>query len=118
MKANHEEADTHIVLHCIHTEANTIVVSSRDTDVLLPLLTYFKLINCTYLWMEEGTLKNPKYIPVHDIYRKLASNQVDSMLAFHAITGCDTVSHLAAHSKTTEWKIFQSSSDFLLHQGC
>ena len=35
LKANHEEADTHIVLHCIHTEANTIVVSCWDTDVLL-----------------------------------------------------------------------------------
>ena len=28
-----------------------------------------------------------------------------------------SVSHLAGHSKTTEWKIFQSSSDLLLQLG-
>ena len=68
LKANHEETDTCIVLHCIHTEAYTIVVSCLDTDVLLLLLADFEFINCIYLWMKAGTLKNPKYTPVHDIH--------------------------------------------------
>ena len=38
LKSDHEEADTRLILHCIHTHMNTIVVSVLDTDVLLLLL--------------------------------------------------------------------------------
>ncbi|KAG1701751.1 Serine/threonine-protein kinase Chk2 [Nymphon striatum] len=38
-QANHEEADTQVVLHCMHSTADCIVVSSRDTDAENILLT-------------------------------------------------------------------------------
>ena len=34
LSANHEEADTRLILHCIHAHMETIVVAVRDTDVL------------------------------------------------------------------------------------
>ena len=40
LRANHEEADTRLILHCIHAHMETIVVAVRDTDVLLLLLAY------------------------------------------------------------------------------
>ena len=49
LKSNHEETDTRLVLHCIHTESKTIVVSSRDTDVFLLLLLFFPHFKCQEL---------------------------------------------------------------------
>ena len=40
-EAKHEEADTRIILHCIRSEARTIVVAARDTDILILLLAHF-----------------------------------------------------------------------------
>lgn len=34
-KADHEEADTRTVLHCMHIDADCVIVSAQDTDVLL-----------------------------------------------------------------------------------
>ena len=41
LEARHEEADTRIVLHCVNSHAASIVVSARDTDVLVLLLAHF-----------------------------------------------------------------------------
>lgn len=99
MKSNHEEADTRIVLHCIHTNAKTIVVSARDTDILILLLAHYKRISCTQLWLKCGTLKKPKYVPVHDTWENLDldDHMYEIIPAFHAITGCDTVSFFLGH---------------------
>ena len=42
LEANHEEADTRIILHCMHTDAHNVVVSARDTDVLVFLVAHFR----------------------------------------------------------------------------
>ena len=36
----------------------------------------------------------------------MAILEVETILSFHAITGCDTVSFFAGHSKKTSWKTF------------
>ena len=97
LKANHEEADTIVVLHCIYTEAEHIVVSAHDTDIAVLLLAHFDKIECKTLWLKSGTYKKPKYIPIHKIRTTLALEQsfLDTIPAFHAITGCDTVSFLS-----------------------
>ena len=41
LRATHEEADTRLVLHAMHNNFKTVVVSSRDTDVLLLLVSHF-----------------------------------------------------------------------------
>lgn len=46
LDAKHEETDTRIVLHCIRSSAATIVVSARDTDVLILLTAYFHMMPC------------------------------------------------------------------------
>lgn len=53
-------------------------------------------------------MKKPKYVPIHTIRDQLnLSDQVyDTMPAFHAITGCDTVSYLSGHSKKSAWDVF------------
>ena len=92
----------------------TIVVSARDTDVLLLLLAHYDRIGCTYLYMKAGTSKDPKYFPVHDIHKLLSDDQVDTLLAFHALTGCDSVSQFSGHGKKTTWQVFKQPITLIL----
>lgn len=119
LQANHEEADTRIVLHCLHCDADKIVVSARDTDVLVQLVALFHKIRCTKLWLRAGTSEKRKYIPVHEIRQKLSFTDpvFETLIPFHAITGCDTVSYIAGISKKTAWKIFTTNNNDLLHLG-
>ena len=57
LSSNHEEADTRLILHAIVCNYKYIVISSRDTDVLVLLLSHFHKTNCKELWMNAGNLK-------------------------------------------------------------
>ena len=94
-----------------------MVVSVRDTDDLVLVLAHYDKMGCTNLLMKAGTSKHPKYVPVHDIRRQVPIEQVSSILAFHAITGCDSVSQLSGHSKKTAWRVFQYHHSNLSHLG-
>ena len=50
LMADHEEADTRLVLHSIHAHFEIVVVAANDTDVLLLLLAHFDGMNCTPLY--------------------------------------------------------------------
>ena len=60
LQAYHEEADTRIVLHCVHSSAEFLVVASPDTDVLILLIAHFGKMKCKQLWLRMGTSKKPK----------------------------------------------------------
>ena len=107
LRADHEEADTRLILHCVHARMETMVVSARDTNVLLLLLAHYDKMGCTRLYMKAGTWKEPKYFPVHAIREVLSADQIDTLLAFHAVTGCDSVSQFCGHGKKTAWQVFQ-----------
>ena len=119
LEGHHEEADTRIVLHCMCTEADTIIVSARDTDVLVLLIAHFNKMRCTKLWMKAGTAKHRKYLPIHTIceHLPLHQNDLEVLIPFHALTGCDTVSHISGHSKKTAWKVFLTDWQLLIHLG-
>ena len=104
----HEEADTRIILHCVHSDADFLVVSCQDTDVFFLLVSHLDKMSCKQLWMRAGTSKKPKYLPIHTIREHLKESipEVETNFPFHAITGCDTVSYFAGHSKKTSWKTF------------
>ena len=107
LMANREEADTRMILHCIHTPVKTVVVSAQDTDVLLLLVAHYDRIGCSNAYLKAGSSKNPQYIPVHDIQKAITDSQVDTLLAFHAITRCDSVSQFSGHGKKKAWQVFQ-----------
>ena len=48
LKAAHEEVDTRLLLHAVHSQFHT-VVSSRDSDVLVPLASHFLRVQCKRL---------------------------------------------------------------------
>ncbi|KAG1676598.1 Gastric triacylglycerol lipase [Nymphon striatum] len=117
LRSDHEEADTKVPLkdHCVHASSQHIVVSARDTDITIILLAHFDSMHCEKLWLKAGTSKKPKYIPIHEIRNTLSFEQpvLDALLAFHAITGCDTVSYLMGHSKKTSWDVFLEHNKLL-----
>ncbi len=50
LRSTHEEADTRLVLHATYSHFETVVVSSRDRDVVLLLVAHFRHIHCDNLW--------------------------------------------------------------------
>ena len=111
----HKEADTRTILHCVRTTATSIVVSAKDTDILVMLIAYFHLMACHRIWMKAGTAKKRKFIQVHGIVEHLQMNPevLEILPCFHALTGSDTTSYLAGHSKKTCWEVFKVHHDLL-----
>ena len=115
--ATHEEADTRLVLHAVHSRYNTVVVSSRDTDVLVLLVSHFSNAQCEHLWVISGTAKSRRYIPIDAVFSKLPRGSATTLLPFHALTGCDTTSYIANHTKTSSWKVFKENHQLLINLG-
>ena len=83
-------------------------MACQDTDVFCLLIARIDKMRCKQLWMKAGTSKKPKYLPIHTIRERMKSSvsKIETILSFYAITGCDTVSFFAGHSKKTAWKAF------------
>ena len=105
LRATHEEADTRLIGHCVNSSLNNIVVSARDTDVVLLLVAHVPYIACPNLYMMFGTAKNRKYFNVRAIHENLPAGSVSALLPFHALTGCNTTSFIRSHSKKSAWKV-------------
>ena len=70
--------------------------------------------------IRAGTSKKPRYLPIHTICERLKKTiipEVEAILPFHAITGCNTVSYFAGHSKKTSWKTFTEHHMLLRNRG-
>ncbi|XP_031342147.1 uncharacterized protein LOC116180846 [Photinus pyralis] len=112
--STHEEADTRMVLHTVHAEADNAVVLVRDTDVLLLYVHHFAKMKPSKVWIMSGTARDRNFIPIHDICEKLSPEQKHNLLAFHAITGCDSTSKIASITKRNAWKFFKGHTCSLL----
>ena len=60
-----------------------------------------------------GTAKKRKFFPVHKVFQLLQPEIIQSILSFHALTGCDTTSYIAGHTKHSAWKVLQHHSELL-----
>ena len=58
LEADHEEADTRLIVHCIHAHMDSMVVYVRDTNVLVLLLAHYDKMRCTNLLVKAGTSKH------------------------------------------------------------
>ena len=94
-----EEADAQMALHASEAKSRgyeRIIVKISDTDVLLLLIAFYHRIS-KEVWMKAGTSKTCHYIAGHDV--QYQDEVKDTLLAFHAITGCHTTSQLHGISK-------------------
>ena len=77
LRATHEEADTRLVLRALNCPFEVLVVSSKDTDVLVMLLAHFPNMQCEHLWMRSGTAKQHKDIPIRETFNNLLRGAVE-----------------------------------------
>ena len=67
--------------------------------------------------MKAGTSNAPNYVPVLEIRMLLYIDLVDTLLSFHAITECDSVSQFSGHDKKTTWAVFKQHYTDLIGLG-
>lgn len=65
LTANHEEADTRIILHVLSAKMSGYF-RCIDNDVLV-LLVHLKIYFTPEVWMKAGRGENLRYIPVNEI---------------------------------------------------
>ena len=67
------------------------MIRTVDTDVMIIAISMFQHLGISELWIAFGTGKNFRYVPIHDIVKKLGPTKARSLIAFHAFTGCHWV---------------------------
>ena len=86
----------------------------RHTDILLLLVAHLPNLSPVF-WMFTGTAEKKLYIPVNQIC--ISEEKRSSLLAFHAITGCDTTSPFAGIGKQSTWRTFATCPRLLERLG-
>lgn len=98
LESSIEEADERIIPHvakAVQSGSTNVLVLSNDADVVVLLIHYlpqFKQLGLKELWIEYGTGKSKRFIPVHNLWNKLTTNVRDNLLKVHILTGCDVTS--------------------------
>jgi len=106
---DHEEADTHMILHLQHLSNRRfkkLLIRTVDTDVVVLAVSAIHSRDVEEVWVAFGTGKNFPYIPAHIIASKLGPQLSKALPMFHALTGSDTVSFLAGKGKITAWEVW------------
>ena len=75
------------------------MLQSPDTDVLTLSVAHFPDVNWAEFWFKTGVEDHLRYVPVHEVLQELGEKMCPALLAFHAITGCDSTSALAGIGK-------------------
>lgn len=119
LQSSQEEADTRLALHAAEaalTGYRRTVICSKDTDVLVILLHFMNQLS-PEVWMSTGTYTKPHFLPVHKIHQRQPGDVLESLLAFHALTGCDTTSHFAGFGKKMAWKVYKDQPKLIVGLG-
>ena len=104
---NKEEADDRIFLHVRNASLRgyrKTTIITVDTDVVVIACYIFFDLDVDELWIEYGTGKNKKWIPIHVYASLLGEEKCRAMLFWYTYTGCDTVSKFLGRGKKTAWK--------------
>ena len=112
---NHEEADTRIVVHLLHSVQRgnkKILVKTVDTDIIVILLGKFEEISelCPDidLWIAFGVGKDFVLYSINAIYEEIDANTAQTLPVFHAFLGCDTTSSFHGKGERSVWEAWKS----------
>ena len=111
---SHEEADTRLLLHCLHaarSDMKRIIIRTVDTDVVVLAVAFFDRLLVDKLWIHFGTGKHTRVIAVHDLVTVLGAQKCRALPVFHALTGCDTVSSFSGKGKKSMWQTWSAFPD-------
>ena len=112
IKHNHEEADSNIIWHCIHTSSTgterdtAITVISSDTDVLCHLIRFH------HQMFQKTHMKTTTHlIDICSIVNMLRPNKALALTSLHALSGCDTTGRFLKKGKLKWLDAFLKSDE-------
>ena len=74
-------------------------------------LAYSRILGVQKLWINFGTQKRLRIIPIHHIFERLGSQRCKGLLFFHALTGADSTTGFVGFSKISAWNIWESNPE-------
>lgn len=92
---------------CCKDVHKRVMIRTVDTDVLVIAVSLFHKIGAEKLWLEFSNGKHTTYISVHGIAHALGTEKAESLIAFHALTGCDQTSFFSGRGKVTAWETWK-----------
>ncbi|MES9881863.1 MAG: hypothetical protein ABW185_13375 [Sedimenticola sp.] len=111
---NHEEADGRMFLHVADASRqghSKVLVRTVDSDVVVIGISMFQHLRLEELWIDFGTGKSHRHIPVHTIVQNLGPEKCCALPLFHSYTGCDTTSSFYGIGKKTAWATWSTFPD-------
>ena len=109
--STHEEADTRMVLHAVSLSSQfpRTIIRSDDTDVLVLLVHYTnqgQLSKDVFMHARHSGeyVTRERFIPILTIAEKIGNDICQSLLATHALSGCDSMSSLFSIGKKTAYQ--------------
>ncbi|KAK3909702.1 Cis-prenyltransferase 4, chloroplastic [Frankliniella fusca] len=112
-----EEADGRIILHVfdmVKAGLRDVLIRTVDTDVVVLAVSYYHQLQnqgLVTLWINFGTGANVKHFAAHELAQALGEEKAVALRGFHAFTGCDEVSFMAARGKKKAWNSWNSFPD-------
>ena len=114
LSSTQEEADTRLLLHAAHAGKcgyKAIIIHTEDTDVFIMSLAFSRQIAIP-LYLKCGTKGRTRFIAVQQVVHCIGESLCESLIGFHAFTGCDTVSAFAGRGKIAALKILKRSNSY------
>ena len=92
-----------------------IIICSPDTDVaVICCYQYFVNLSVEQLWFKTGVGKALRYVPMHEVASSLGPSICKLIPAFHAVTGCDSVSSLCGIGKKSAFNVLKTNVNELM----
>ena len=97
-------------------EKKNFIINSPDTDVFVVGYYQFTsiLITLKKLWLKTNTGVNKRYVAIYETANHFRSSMLESLLALHAVTGCDSVSRFSEIGKETALTTLKSKLSDLM----
>ena len=78
-----------------------------DTVVVVLAVAAAERLSIDQLWVAFSTGKSFRFLAAHEMAQALGPDKCRGLPAFHAFTGCDTVSSFGGRSKKTAWETWK-----------
>ena len=82
-----------------------------DSDVVILAINWFASLGLSELWVCLGSEKKIRDIPIHTLSAQLEPSRCLALPLFHAVIGCDTVTHFLGCGKKMAWSAWQSTPE-------
>ena len=108
---SHEEVDTRIVLHArdaAQAGHSSILMKASDIDIVVICVSLFDDIGAEELFVEYGTSKNLRLLPIHEIKRSLGPRRCRGILYFYGLTGGDAITAFVGYGKVAAWGVWMA----------